>query len=216
MIAFFAAATAKRGLAAIGATHFEDVVDEAVVGQDRLDQTDAECLVRHHDAARQDQVGAASGADEARQALGAARAGDDADVYLGLAEVRRRRGHPQRARQRELAATAPRLAVDGGHHRLRQRLDEPQGAGPAARVALGRLAGGQLGEVVEVGVGDEVPGRRRSAPRSRPRRGQVGQQRLELAHGREAHVALRGGRNVATATSPCCVRVPSRHGQTLG
>ena len=45
----------------------------------------------------------------------------------------------KRAREGELAPAAPRLAVDGGDDRLRHRLEDGEGPGPRARIALDRL-----------------------------------------------------------------------------
>src|SRR5438094_2161724 len=64
-------------------------------------------------------------ADQARQALGASGAGDDAQRRLGLADL----GapvldhDPKVAAKRQLAAAAERVAVDGRDHRLRTPLD---------------------------------------------------------------------------------------------
>ena len=65
------------------------MIEEALVGQDRFDETNPERLVGSDDATGQDQVGSTAGADEAGQPLRAARARDDADVDLRLAEIAR-------------------------------------------------------------------------------------------------------------------------------
>ena len=114
----------------------------------------ASCRV--DDARREHELGCPSRADEAREALRAAHAGDDPDCDLGLAEVRTLAGDAQRARERELAPAAPRLAVDRGDDRLRHRLQDGERAGPRPRIALDGFALAELGEVVEIGVGDEV------------------------------------------------------------
>ena len=58
-------------------------------------------------------------ADEPRQALGAAEAGDDPELDLRLPEHRRAGRDPHVAGHRELAAAAERERVDGGDRRQR-------------------------------------------------------------------------------------------------
>ena len=128
MTARLAATTAARGLVAIGCDPLEDGVEEAVVGEHGLDEPDALGLRRVDDPRRQDDLRGAAGADQAGEPLGAAAAGDDADRDLGLAEVGRRGGDAQRAREAELAPAAPRLAVDRRDDRLRHRLEERERA----------------------------------------------------------------------------------------
>ena len=82
----------------------DEAVDEAqlerFLGEDRVaDEVHLERLARAH---------------QARQALGAAEAGDDPELDLGLPEQRRARGDAHVAGHRELAAAAEREAVDGG------------------------------------------------------------------------------------------------------
>ena len=75
--------------------------------------------------------------DQTRQALGAAVAGDDAELDLGLAEAGVVRGDAQRAGHGQFAAAAQRKSLDACDHRLAQRLNAPedglaaQGEGPA-------------------------------------------------------------------------------------
>ena len=57
-------------------------------------------------------------ADEARQALGSAEPGDDAELDLGLAEARGIGGEDEVAHHRQLAPAAERVAGDGGDDRL--------------------------------------------------------------------------------------------------
>ena len=59
-----------------------------------------------------------------RQTLRAAVAGNEPEVDLRLAELRRVGRDPQRARHRQLAAAAEREAVDRGDRRLAEVLDE--------------------------------------------------------------------------------------------
>ena len=61
--------------------------------------------------------------DQARQAVGAAGCGDDAELDLGLAHLGRLTDHAQVARDRELTAAAERVALDRGDHRRRELLD---------------------------------------------------------------------------------------------
>ena len=65
-------------------------------------------VARHAELAR------ARVAHAAREALRAAEAGDDAEVHLGLAELRLVARVDEVARERELAPAAEREAVDGG------------------------------------------------------------------------------------------------------
>ena len=57
-------------------------------------------------------------ADQARQALGPAGAGQQAELDLGQAHPRRRRGDPEMAGERQLEAAAQRRAVQRRDHRL--------------------------------------------------------------------------------------------------
>ncbi len=92
--------------------------------------------------------------DQARQALRPGVAGNEAEVDFRLAQLRRVGGEPQRARHRELAPAAERVAVDRGDHRLAEVLDQVEDVLPGQRVfAAGRR--GQHGELVDVGAGDE-------------------------------------------------------------
>ena len=78
-------------------------------------------------------------ADEARQPLRAAGAGDEAELHLGQAELRLRvvGGDAVVAGERPLEAAAQAGAVDGGHHRLREAL-QPVEAGLARRARAPR------------------------------------------------------------------------------
>ena len=74
--------------------------------------------------------------DQARQALRAAGAGQEAELDLGQADARRRGSDPEMAGERQLEAAAERGAVQGRDDRLRHRLDRgddlARGSGPAA------------------------------------------------------------------------------------
>ena len=63
-------------------------------------------------------------ADQARQALGAAAAGKETELHLGLAELGAFNRDPDGAGHRRLAAAAERKAVDRRDHRLAEILDE--------------------------------------------------------------------------------------------
>ena len=154
-IARLAANSAGRGLVAIGSTH-SNACDEPVGRQHGLDEADAQRFRGVDDARGKDHLGRATRADEPGEPLGAAPAGDDADRDLRLAEVRPFARDPQRACQRELAAAAPRLAVDRGDDRLRHGGEQSERAAPRPRVAFHRFAASERHQVVEVGVGDEV------------------------------------------------------------
>jgi len=132
---------------------------------------------------------------------------------LGLAQVRGGRGDAKRARERELAAAAPRLAVDRRNHRLRQRLDASQRPAPAARVARHRLTPPDPCEVLEVGVGHEVAG---NAAGEHDHAHvvtirEVVEPVAELAHGLEAHEVARRSREGEERDGPPSFDLPVRH-----
>ena len=86
--------------------------------------------------------------DQARQALGSAGAGNDAELDLGLSELRGRHGDPIMAGLGQFEAAAERRAVDRRNHRLGASLD--RGLNVMERGPLGRLA-----EFGNVGAGDK-------------------------------------------------------------
>ena len=94
-------------------------------------------------------------ADAPRQPLRAAEAGDDAQVDLGLPELRGARGVDEVAGQRQLAAAAEREAVD---RRDRSARAAPRSASPSggrARRRRARPPRSMLGHRRDVGAGDE-------------------------------------------------------------
>ena len=102
-----------------------------------------------------------AGANQTRQTLGAAVAGDEPEIDLGLTELRRVGGDAKRARHRQLAAAAERVAVDRGDRRLAELLDEIEDllaaervVAPARRTLLRQLV-------------DVRPGHERLLPRAR-------------------------------------------------
>src|SRR5262249_36746916 len=102
---------------------------------DFVDESDAPSLLgADHPAGENERKGAAL-ADQPRQPLGAAAAGKQAQLDLGLAELRVLDGDADSARHRGLATAAQGKAVDGRNHRLAKILDEiehllPDAAGP--------------------------------------------------------------------------------------
>jgi hypothetical protein len=86
------------------------------------------------------------GADDARQALRAAGAGQQAEVHFGQAALGRRHGHAVVAAQRHLEAAAERGAVDRGDDGLVRSRSSCTSASRAPR---------RLAELGDVGAGDE-------------------------------------------------------------
>src|SRR5260370_39378857 len=72
-------------------------------------------------------------ADSMRQALGAAEAGDESEIYLGLPEARFFTGDDQVASERELESAAERKAIDRRDDGNRQVLETLHHAMPQAR-----------------------------------------------------------------------------------
>ena len=90
------------------------------------------------------------GPDEARQALRAAGARDDAELDFRQAAFRRRDGDAVMRRQRNFEPAAERRAVDRGDDRLRRVFHRVERLVEAGR-------GGRLAEFGNVGAGDERP-----------------------------------------------------------
>src|SRR5204862_4107057 len=108
--------------------------------------------------AGEEELQRASLADETWQALRGAVAGNDAELHLGLAELRRLGSETNVTGHRELASAAEREAVDGGERRLR-RLLEPTKDALAPFGARLSLDGVLLGELRDVGPRHErAPG----------------------------------------------------------
>src|SRR6185369_10251369 len=87
-------------------------VDERLGLDDLVDEADGRGLVRADHLSGEDQLHRLALADEPGQPLRAAAAGDDAEVDLGLPELRLLRGDPDVTRERELAPAAEAEAVD--------------------------------------------------------------------------------------------------------
>src|SRR5204863_6146309 len=94
---------------------------------DAVDEPDAQRLLRADDTSGEDQLLCDAEAAHACEPLRPAPAGDAPQVDLGLPELRPAPGIPNVARQRELAASAEREAVDRGDGRLRHRLEQVSG-----------------------------------------------------------------------------------------
>ncbi len=92
--------------------------------------------------------------NEARQALRAAKTGDDAELDFRLTEPGILRGQPQGAGQRDFAAAAEGEAVDGRNDGLAEVLDEIEHRLSFAG-ELGGLDGRDGGNLRDVGAGDE-------------------------------------------------------------
>src|SRR5581483_4927713 len=91
----------------------EHTVEQLLRRVDGADQPDPQRLLGVDGAAGEDQVLRQRRADRAGEALGPAPAGDDREVDLRLSEGGALRRVADVARERELAATAEREAVDG-------------------------------------------------------------------------------------------------------
>ena len=104
----------ERRLAGELARPGERGVEQLVVGDHAVDQAELVGLVGGDRVADQVHLQRLGLADQPRQALGAAEAGDDPEVDLGLAEGGRLGGDAHVAGHRQLAAAAERQAVDGG------------------------------------------------------------------------------------------------------
>ena len=114
-----------------------------------VDEPHRQRLVGAHLTAGEDQVLGPARADQAREALGAAAAGDDAEQDLRLAEASLLAGDAEVAGQRQLAAAAQGEARDRrdggardvGHRvqRTEEELPDELGLGPGDHL-VGRLA----------------------------------------------------------------------------
>jgi hypothetical protein len=94
-------------------------------------------------------------AAETRQALGSARAGNDAQQHFGLSDFGSGHGHAVVAGHGEFESAAERGAVDGTHDRLGTIFDAPQQRVDAMRAVDGNFAVGDGAEDLDIGAGDE-------------------------------------------------------------
>ncbi len=115
---------------------------------DLVDQSVLQCVLRGDRIAGQDHGQRLLYADEARQALRAAGARDEAELDLRQAGARSRRGEAEMATERNLETAAEWRAVQRRDHRLAYRLDRRDHV-PCAR----RLR--PLAELADVGARDE-------------------------------------------------------------
>jgi hypothetical protein len=160
---------------------------------------------------------------KARQALGAAAAGQHAELHFGLAEMRMRRGDAERAGQGRFEAAAEGEAIDRGDHRLTQVFDQVEGrlGGPARRFGLDRRGPGELADVragrkgLVAGAGEDDAAYRGIVARILKGGAQVGQsqpvERVEHRRTIEGHISdplvllvqhvLERGRGVAGRSS---------------
>ena len=137
----WAARAAARGRSRVG-------------GDDFVDEADAEGFGGVDHGAGEDHFERGAGADEAGQALGAAVAGDEAELDLGLAEAGGRGGEAQGAGHGEFAAAAEGEAVDAGDDGLAEGLDAAEDAvGAAGEEFAGGVVG--FGEFADIGAGGE-------------------------------------------------------------
>ena len=118
-------------------------------GDDLVDDAERLGLRRRHVAAGDDHLHRRLRADQARQALRAAAARQDADQHLGQADLGARHGDPVVAGERMLEPAAERVAVDRSHHRLAARRRAP-------RRSAASDVGARLAELADVGAGDEA------------------------------------------------------------
>lgn len=128
--------------------------NQLVGGHDFIHQTDPICLFRRHHFSGEDELQRDTLADETRQSLGAAEAGNEPEPDLGLAELRAGTREPDRASQRGLASAAEREAVHRGDDGLAETFDEVEQRLPGTGALLGLDRRG-IGQFADIGAGDE-------------------------------------------------------------
>ena len=134
--------------------------DDFACGGDGVHQPGLQRRLWPERLAREEQIERGFGADQAGQALGAARAGQQADVDFGQANhgLRIIGQHAIVAGQRQLETTAQREAIQGAGHRLAQRFDGAIAGGDALAQRIGlclaqRAIGGD--HCFQIGAGHE-------------------------------------------------------------
>ena len=126
-----------------------------MVGDDLVGQAELVRLVGEDRVAGEVHLERLARPDQPRQPLGAAEAGDDPEVDLGLAEERRLGGDAHVAGHRQLAAAAVGDRVDRGDRHRRATARTPRSS-PCARVEQLAAAGlVQRRERLDVGAGAE-------------------------------------------------------------
>ena len=115
-----------------------------------IDDAQPQRLVRRDHAGAGEDLGRGHQAAQARQALGAARAGDQAQVDLGQAQPGARQHHPVMAAQRHLQPAAQGGAVQDADHGFAQAFQR-------VHHQRQRGVGRGLAEFGDIGPGDEGP-----------------------------------------------------------
>src|SRR5262249_11457025 len=133
-----------RALRRDRARHALRLVEPRLARDDARNEPGAQRLVRRQEPAGENHVRREGLADGAGQPLGAAGAGHDPEVDLGLAELRGLRRHDQVARHRELATAAEAVAGDRRDERSAQRPDRVPPVDAAVLVEPDRARRGEL------------------------------------------------------------------------
>ena len=153
---------------------------DGVASHDFIEERRTAELTRRHGRTRDDHVERSLEADGARQALGAAGTGKDAQLHLRQRNLSVRRRDAEMAAERELQAAAHAKARDGGEHRLVAGLDHADER-MERRLAL-RLGGVEL---ANVGAGGERSAGTRENDRLNRR---IGQRAVDGCGGSDARL----------------------------
>ena len=140
-------AQAPDGLADGGAGQRNRRLAQVALG-DRIGDAERQRLLGLDLPPARRQIDGVAQADQARQALRAAGAGNEAELDLGQADPRLGVEHARVAGQRQLEAAAERRAMDRGDHRLFRGLDDRQDV----RQRRGQR---RLAKFADVGASDE-------------------------------------------------------------
>ncbi len=142
----------QRALGREQARNTERVVEHRLL--DAVQQPDVQRLAGLDQPAGQDQLLGDPDRGRPREPDGAAPAGNDPEVDLGLAELRVRRRVAEIAGKRQLAAAAESEAVDRSDRRLRHLLEQPAAFVPQRAPAPG-LLDREAAHVLDVRSGHE-------------------------------------------------------------
>ena len=117
----------------------------------------AQGLLRGRTFPGENHVERGAGADQPRQPLASTRPGDQAELNLGQAELGLGMigGDSVVTREGQLEPSTETGAVNGGHHRLGERLDTADQLLALEAEPFRRGARGEGGELFDVGAGDE-------------------------------------------------------------